>query len=300
MDCITRLKAPDCETQRAMIYKLKKRYPFLNCSCCARSLCSRGIFTLSIGKSCNPVLLAGGFHAQEWLTSLLLLRFTEELCRCAVTRGELCGIDVTGALRSREVIIIPCVNPDGVQIALHGAPAAGRYSQDYERIVAASTDKWNANARGVDINHNFDAGWSILREMEIDQGILAPSPRRYGGYMPESEPETKALADLCRLRKPRKAIAFHSQGEEIYYSYGNNTPQRSLREGRILAAASGYTLVENEGLASHGGFKDWFIEYFARPAFTVEIGRGENPLPLEDFEDIYRKALPMMVLSIIM
>lgn len=299
MDCITKLKAPDFETQRTMIYRLKKRYPFLSCSCCGRSVCSRGIFALSIGKSNNPVLLTGGFHGQEWLTSLLLLRFTEELCRCAVTRSELCGIDVTGALRSREVIIVPCVNPDGVQIALHGAPSAGRYSQDVERISAASEDKWNANARGVDINHNFDAGWSILRSMEIEQGITGPSPRRYGGYMPESEPETKAIADLCRLRKPRKALAFHSQGEEIYCAYGENTPQKSITDGRILAAASGYTLVENAGLASHGGFKDWFIEYFSKPAFTVEIGLGENPLPLDDFEDIYRKALLMMVLSLV-
>ncbi len=300
MDCITRLKTPDCETQRAMIFKLKKRYPFLNCSCCGHSTCSRGIFALSLGRSDNPVLLAGGFHGQEWLTSLLLLRFAEELCRCAVTRSELCGIDVMGALRGREVIIIPCVNPDGVQIALHGAPAAGRYSQDFERISAASEDKWNANARGVDINHNFNAGWNILRSMEIEQGILGPSPRRYGGYMPESEPETQAIVDLCLRRRPRKAVAFHSQGEEIYYCYGEKTPLKSLTEGRILAAASGYTLIENSGLASHGGFKDWFIEYFAKPAYTIEIGLGENPLPLEDFEDIYCKALLMMVLTLIL
>lgn len=300
MDYITAPKLPTCETQRMMIYRLKKRYPFLNCYCCGRSVCSRGIFALSIGKSTNPVLLAGGFHAQEWLTSLFLLRFAEDLCRCAVTHSELCGVDVSGALRSREIIIVPCVNPDGVQIALQGAPAAGRYSQDYARISAASTDKWNANARGVDINHNFNAGWNELRVMEIESGIIGPAPRRYGGYMPESEPETKAVADLCRARRPRKAVACHSQGEEIYCSYGEKTPQCGITQGRIMAAASGYTLVENDGLASHGGFKDWFIDFFEKPAFTFELGLGENPLPLSDFEEMYRKALLMTVLAAIL
>lgn len=300
MNYITGIKQPDCETARTVIYRLKRRYPFLGCCCIGRSVSARGIFALTLGKSESPVLLTAGFHGQEWLTTLFLLRLTEDLCRCVETGSTLCGIDISRAISRREVILVPCVNPDGVQIALHGADGAGRYSQDYERISAASTDKWNSNARGVDINHNFDAGWDILRAMEIDAGITGPAPRRYGGYMPESEPETKALADLCRRRRPRHALAFHSQGEEIYCAYGDKTPQKSYTMGKIFAAASGYELIENSGLASHGGFKDWFISCFERPAFTIELGKGENPLPLEAFEEIYGKALLMTLLSLIM
>ena len=54
------------------------------------------------------------------------------------------------------------------------------------------------------------------------------------------------------------------------------------------------------GMASHGGFKDWFIESFGRPGFTIEIGRGENPLPISDFDEIYKKLAPALALALVM
>ena len=118
--------------------------------------------------------------------------------------------------------------------------------------------------------------------------------------IPHPSAETAALVALCRVRQPRMAIALHSQGEEIYWRYGERIPPASERIARILAAASGYRLVENDGLASHGGFKDWFIEYFDRPAFTVEMGKGENPLPVGDLDRILCQIVPMLTLAAIM
>ncbi|MBR5562377.1 MAG: M14 family metallocarboxypeptidase [Clostridia bacterium] len=295
MDYITKPCIMTAENQRKMIFSLKKAYPWLGVHLIGRSLCQRGIYSLRIGRSENPILIAAGFHGQEWMTSLLALRFAEILLCSKANGTTVFGID-TSCIR-REVIIIPCVNPDGVQIAINGIDGAWKYAQDVEKIMHSSTEKWNANAHGVDINHNFDAGWCKLRNMEIESGIVAPSPRRYGGYMPESEPETASLVSLTKLRKPRMAIALHSQGEEIYWEYGENRPPESERIARILSAASGYTLVENSGLASYGGYKDWFIEYFNKPAFTVEIGKGENPLPLTDFEKILDDTIPMLTLA---
>lgn len=298
MDYITKPKEMTAENQRKMIFSLKKAYPMLRVGVIGKSLCQRGIFSLSIGKSENPLLIAAAFHGQEWLTSLLALRFAE-LLLCSKTCGApLWGISAAGI--TREVIIIPCVNPDGVQIAINGVDGAGRYAQTVAETASFSNEKWSANARGVDINHNFDAGWHELRNMEIESGILGPSPRRYGGYMAESEPETAALTAFCKARRPRTAIALHSQGEEIFWEYGDKKPLRSEALARIFAAASGYELVENNGLASHGGFKDWFIDYFCRPAFTVEIGKGENPLPLSGFDGIIERTLPMLALAAIL
>lgn len=298
MNYITKPQVMTAENQRNMIFSLKRAYPLLGCHIIGKSLCKRGVFSLSIGRSDNPLLIAAGFHGQEWLTSLLALRFAEILLR---SKANCSPVWLAGApCINREVIIVPCVNPDGVQIALNGIDGAGRYAQTVSRISAGSSEKWNANARGVDINHNFDAGWNELRSLEIDSGILGPAPRRYGGYMPESEPETAALADFCRLRKPRNVIALHSQGEEIFWEYGDCRPENSEELARIFAAASGYKLVENSGLASHGGFKDWFIKCFNRPGFTVEIGKGENPLPLTDFDDILCRTLPLLTLASIL
>ncbi len=295
MNYITNPAVMTAENQRKMIFSLKRAYPFLGVNVIGSSLCQRGIFALTIGRGENPLLIAAGFHGQEWLTSLLALRFAEVLLRAKAKNAPIWGIEPMSI--SRSVVIVPCVNPDGVQIAINGVDGAGRYGENYRKILAASSEKWSANARGVDINHNFDAGWDILREMEIDSGILGPSPRRYGGYMPESEPETKAIVNLSKMIKPRTAIALHSQGEEIFWEYGDKRPPRAKELAGIFSAVSGYELVENSGLASHGGFKDWFVEYFNKPAFTVEIGKGENPLPLSDFDNILKKTIPMLTLA---
>ncbi len=283
-----------------MIYNIKRAYPFVNCSVCGRTLAGRAIFSLSIGRAENPVLLTGGYHAQEWITSLVLLRFFECICQSISKREDFCSVNVAGALQGRSLIVVPCVNPDGVEIALRGPNAAGGYSQLVQSISEGCLKNWNSNARGVDINHNFDAGWKTLRQMEIESGILGPSPRQYGGTSPESEPETEAITRLCRLRKPRHALAVHSQGEEIYWQYGDCMPKNSEKMAKLFSAASGYELVMNDGLASHGGFKDWFICEMMRPAFTIEAGKGQNPLPLDDFEKIFNDTKLLFTLATIL
>ena len=285
------------ETLRNMIYRIKRTYPFVCCHICGRSLAGRAIFALSLGKTEGASLFVAGVHGQEWLTSLILLRFFENLCRCAAGGGSLCGVKVCDM--TNGVTVIPSLNPDSSQIALCGAKGACRFAKTVEEISGGNYSDWNANARGVDINHNFDAGWELLREAEINAGITGPAPRRYGGAYPESEPETVAITNYVRRCKPCHAVALHSQGEEIYWKYGDKTPERSLLMAKLFAASSGYELKENEGLAAHGGFKDWFIDKIRRPAFTFELGKGKNPLPLEDFDPIYQKIEEMMMLAAI-
>lgn len=300
MTKIIRAEEPDYDYMKHAIAKLRGKFPFAQYRVCGRSLCSRAIFSLTLGDGKRPVVYAGGFHAQERLTILLLLRFFENLCTAIAKGSGLSSIPLNAALTGRSLVFLPCVNPDGVEIALHGVHTAN----DYAAVAAAASGgdlhNWNANARGVDLNHNFDAGWDILQKMEREAGIDGPAPRRFGGACPESEPETRAVTTLCRTLDARSLFAFHSQGEEIYWQYGDSTPKRSAMMARILSASSGYTLVENDGLASHGGAKDWFIQTFSRPAFTVEIGKGENPLPLSDFDSIYDRLEEMLLLGMLM
>ena len=130
-------------------------------------------------------------------------------------------------------------------------------------------------------------------------GIYGPAKSRYGGTKPESEPETKALINLCKRAKIRHTVALHSQGEVIYWCFGDNTPPRSRSIAEILATASGYALDIPVDIADGGGFKDWFIEEFNRPGFTIEMGKGENPLNAETAEDIYLNAREMLTLATI-
>lgn len=280
--------------------RLCRRYPFLGRVEVGKSVLGRSIWGLKLGAGEEAVLYAGAFHAQEWLTALVLLRFAERLCQALDSGGHLAGIDCRKALLGRGLVIVPCVNPDGVEIALAGAQTAGDLTDEVLRISGGDLSSWNANARGVDINHNFDAGWHILRQLEQSQGIDGPSPRRYGGSAPASEPETQALVNLCERMNFRSVLALHSQGEEIYWKYGDRTPAGAALMARVLAMASGYELKTPVTIASHGGFKDWFIEKYGRPGFTVEMGKGRNPLPLTDLEPVYEQLEELFMLGVVM
>ena len=99
--------------------------------------------------------------------------------------------------------------------------------------------------RGVDINHNFNAYWHKLRQMEIEDGITGPAMTRYGGTYPESEPESKYLADLTRKCEFGYTLAFHSQGKKfimdlmIIFLPMQNTWQKTCRIKRILTVKTG-------------------------------------------------------------
>lgn len=290
----------DEKNRNKLLTKIKSMYHFVNIGVLSKSLLNRPIPYIQIGNPKNQVLLAGAFHGTEWLTSLLLLHFTKQLCESITTKKMISKIQIGEFFKTRGVFILPCVNPDGVEISLHGVGSSGKFRDLVEKASGGDTTNWNANARGVDINHNFDADWDSVHKKEQESGIIGPSKTRYGGKFPESEPETQAITSLCRFSNTRHAFAFHSQGQEIYWDYGKYTPQNSKIMTKIMAMSSGYTAAQPEGLAIGGGFKDWFIKEFRRPAFTIEIGKGKNPLPISDLEDIYYTLEELLVLSIIM
>lgn len=287
----------DEESRKKLIKSLKTSYPFIKTGVFAKSACNRNIDYIRIGKANSQVLFVGAFHGMEWLTSLLLLMFCENLCMAIARREKIVDIEMRSFLERRGLFIIPCINPDGVEISIHGAEKAGPYKNLVVDVSKKDTSKWQANARGVDLNHNFDASWKNLHRLEESYGIVGPSTTRYGGVAPESELETQALASLCRNVFFRHAIAFHSQGEEIFWNYKNYTPKESYFMGKIFEKSSGYKLSEPEGLAVGGGFKDWFIKEFQRPAFTFEIGKGQNPLPIDDIVEIYKNLEKALVLG---
>ncbi len=241
----------------------------------SKTVLCRDISAYTVGKV-GGVLLCGAFHGMERLTSEILYRFLDEVC----TKMEH-DCTVSGNIKRTGLTIIPMMNPDGVEISVNGEKTAGELCELVsESLIKAGLPhtKWQANARGVDINHNFDAGYKKVKENENKMGIYSASPTRYGGEYPESEKETKALCELCRMYDYYVAVALHTQGREIYYDFLDKTPKESLSIANAMSALSGYAVSHPNGIAVGGGFKDWFIERFRRPAFTIEVGLGENPL----------------------
>ena len=280
-------EVPDEKRRESIIRNLIRKFNFIEQQILSTSLLGREIPILYIGNKKKSVLLAAAFHGMEWLTSLILLKFVQNLCEKAQN-----DVYYKNLMKTRGIAVIPCVNPDGVEISLKGENAAGEYKALVKSI--GDVKSWQANARGVDINHNFNAGWADLHAREAEAGITGPWRTRYGGEYPESEPETKAIVSLCRKTNFEYAFAFHSQGEEIYWKYTDKTPAESLEIAQKMANLSGYKVSSPKGLAVGGGFKDWFISELGKPGFTIEIGKGKNPLPLSDFNHIYTKIERML------
>lgn len=285
--------APTSETLQRFLAGLADRCPALRLRTVGHTVLQRPIPAAALGNPCRPTLLVGGVHGMEWITTLLLLRFLQEL----IDAGErLYGFDLRETLGRRGLLLLPCLNPDGVEIAA-GYITPCNISVNFNK---SDLPRWQANARGVDLNHNFDAGWAIAHRMEQQAGITGPGPTRYGGPAPHSEPETAALTALCRREQPRAAYAFHAQGEEIYWQYGACTPPGAATIAGMLAASSGYALRTPAELASHAGFKDWFIETMGRPGFTFEVGKGQNPLPTSDLPAIYQRLREALMLTLVL
>ena len=275
--------------------KITGSFFFVNTEIIGYSVLKRPLECFSIGNSPNKVLLCGGFHGMEWITCHLLYMFIINVCRSIINHKKLSDKNLWEYFGKRSLAVVPCVNPDGVEISIHGSRSAGMLSDFVERISGGDTLHWQSNAMGVDINHNFNADWQTVKKRELQNGIAFPSKTRYGGEFPESEPESHCLADFCRNNKIISATAFHSQGEEIYWSYGDSTPPKSLKIAEKMSELSGYSLSFPEEMAVGGGFKDWSIQQLHIPSFTVEVGKGENPLDISQLDGIYNKLENMLV-----
>lgn len=290
----------DYNSKKEIINGLLAEFPFLKKECIGRSVLGKNITALKVGDGPKKILFCGGFHGSEHLTSVILLKFLEEFLFSFKNRSGLKGVNAAISLKERSLVVIPCVNPDGCDISINGNINTEPFSSRIKKLAAGDYTHWNANARGVDINHNFPADWDKIHKLEQESGIFGFAPKRFGGEKAASEPETWALMDYCKKENFRHALAFHSQGEVIYWDFKNLNVKNSRRMAEIMSAVSGYKIETPEPIADGGGFKDWFINEFSRPAFTIELGKGENPLPENEADEIYEKVKEMLMLSLIM
>ena len=153
---------------------------------------------------------------------------------------------------------------------------------------------------GVDLNLQFPAGWENAREIKFAQGFTTPAPRDFVGFGPLTEPEALALYNFTLQNNFRLILAYHTQGKEIYWQFQNYAPQEAEEIGNVLATVSGYRLADVPFESSFAGYKDWFLQDFRRPGYTIEAGIGQNPLPISQFDEIYKDNLGILVLGAVL
>lgn len=282
------------------IQGLKARYPFLEVGVAGQSVLGKNLYYIKLGNGPNEVFYNAAHHALEWITSPLLMKFIENFSKAYVGRYNIGGYSPRNIWNQSTIYIMPMVNPDGVDLVLNGLQRDNPY---YDRLIEwnnGSTDfsqNWQANIRGVDLNHNYNAAWQLSKEAGEQLGITGPGPTRYPGAYPESEPESKAVADFTRSHNFTLVLAYHTQGEVIFWTFMGLQPPESRTIGELFEQVSGYPLQEIYGIASYAGYKDWFIQEYRRPGYTVEAGKGKNPLPISQFDKIYNDNIELLLLA---
>jgi g-D-glutamyl-meso-diaminopimelate peptidase len=279
---------------------LKARYPFLTIGNAGKSVLGRNLYYVKLGTGPNQVFYNGSHHALEWITTPLLMKFIENFAKAYTEGRSIRGYNIGDIWSRSSIYIMPMVNPDGIDLVLNGLKRDNPYYNDLIKWNKGSTDfsrNWEANNRGVDLNHNYNAGWELSKQAEASYGVFGPGPTRYSGPSPESEPETKAVVNFTRSHNFRLVLAYHSQGEVIYWQYDGITPPESEKIGNLFSRVSGYALSQTSGITSYSGYKDWFIQEYRRPGYTIEVGRGTNPLPISQFNKIYNDNEELLLLA---
>lgn len=271
---------------------LAVRYPFIATGEIGRSVMGRPLWSLKLGRGDNRVLYNASHHANEWLTTPVLLKFAEQLAAAYANAGEIFGRSAAEILSYASIYIIPAVNPDGIDLVT-GELAQGEYF-NYARSIALRYPQfpfpsgWKANIRGVDLNLQYPAGWENAKAIKFAQGVTSPAPADYVGSAPLAAPESRAMYDYTLALDPSLTLSYHSQGRVIYWRFLDYEPANSRAIAELFASVSGYAVEETPYASGFAGYKDWFIQDYDRPGYTIEVGEGVNPLPLGDFPAIYR------------
>ena len=282
----------------SLVDQLVAEYPFLRVETLASTAYGRPIRALTIGSGARQVLYSAAHHANEWLTTTVLLKFIEDFAEALRSGGTIGGVNAEELARTASISLVPMVNPDGVALVTGSATPeeleqAQALSRNYPAIPFP--DGWKANLLGVDLNLQYPAGWLMAREIKFSQGYTRPGPRDFVGRFPLSQIEPQALYDYTERLDPALVIAWHSQGEVIFWQYGGIEVPGARELAERVSSLSGYALEDTPYASSFAGYKDWFIQSYRRPGFTIEVGTGESPLPLSQFDPIYAASLPILI-----
>lgn len=282
-----------------VIDKLLLRYPKMELGTVGRSVMGKDIVYLRLGNGEKEVCYNASFHANESITTPVLLKFAEDLMEGYDTGNSVRGVYPRQLFEQYSLYLVPMVNPDGVDL-VNGAISSGSYYIQAKQIAdnypyIPFPDGWKANIEGIDLNLQFPAGWELAKEQKYAGGYVGPAPRDFVGLAPLVAPESKAMYDFTLNHNFELILAYHTQGEVIYWKYDGYEPEDSYRIARYFSDVSGYSVEETPTESGYAGYKDWFIEFYNKPGYTIEAGEGSNPLPMSQFGEIYEANIGILL-----
>ncbi len=248
------------------------------------------IWAAKIGRGKSNIIILGGHHGREWLTTSLVMTKLEYYLKAYNSHQQIFGYD-SALLDEVSIWFIPMVNPDGIRIQQEGIGFLPQYYQ--KRLIKMNEnnsdfDRWKANGEGIDLNRQYPAGWESIKEK-----TSTPSYQYYKGKFPMQAKEVRAVVTFTREVQPLMAVTYHSSGRVLYWYFKNDhaVVKRDKKIADQLSKITGYSLDQPEEHAVGGGFSDWFVSEFKRPSFTPEISyfvEDTNP-PLSVFQEEWNR-----------
>ena len=260
-------------------------------------LADRDIWALKISDNVDKeeirepeVLYMAMHHAREIITPEILLYWMHYL-----TDNYGKDSTVTRIVNTRQIWIVPLVNPDGFE---------------YVRNVDMW---WRKNRRlnadgsyGVDLNRNYSFKWGY-----DDVGSSGrPSSNVYRGTAPFSEPETQAVRDLVEAHHFVISLSYHSYGRMFLYPWGyiaEDTPDDPIFKAIAdsVTARNGYTpgnVKSGTIYIVNGECDDWMYgeqtTKYKVFGFTPEVGTSFHPDTTDIMPQILRNLSPNIYVAL--
>ncbi len=245
-----------------------------------RSFEGRDLWALKVSDNVGvneaepEVLIDANQHAREHLTVEQAMYLLNEL-----TSQYASDQRIRDVVDSREIWIVPTVNPDGAEYDV----ATGRYAS------------WRKNRQpnppspsiGTDLNRNWGWQWGCC-----DGSSSNPASEEFRGATPFGAPETRALRDFVVWRRVggvqqiKASIDFHSYGELVMWPFAYlfaDTAPGMTQDQRDAFAALGTSMAQtnaykpqqaSELYISDGNLRDWLWGSESIFAYGFEMWGG--------------------------
>jgi hypothetical protein len=216
----------------------------------------RAIEAYTYGTGTTHLLFVGGVHGgYEWNSVLLAYTYLDHLHGASTTLPD-----------NVRITVIPALNPDGLFRVIG---KEGRFTLADVPETVPVVGLGRVNARGVDLNRNFDCKWqpeAVWRGNKVGAGTA-----------PFSEPEALALKQYVAAHAPDAVIFWHSKSNAVYASECENGILPATRTlMNTYAQAAGYPTVDVFDAYPVTGDAEGWLASIGIPAVTVELSTHET------------------------
>ncbi len=235
------------------------------------SIMGRGIHSITLGQGQKQIVFIGAQSGCDGAVSFAMLHFVREYSSLLQSQAKLFGLPLEYIDKKLSIILIPMLNPDGVEYFSHGVNDDNPIKERLFKMNGGSVDfsQWQANGRGVDIGRNYNCGYE---EYKASTTIQNGAPIGYSGEAAESEPETGHLCNYLRYSQNIKGI-IQLCGRANGVTYCG---EKNRKSAMVLSDMLGGASVTEAELCSLQG---WCCSELEIPAFSVGCGirNGDSP-----------------------